>query len=516
MQELNAQTLLSRAEAGCPWAVAPERVLQIGEGNFLRAFADDFIDQMNERTGFNGRVLMLQPRGDRGALRLRRQDCLYHVWLRGRLAGRPYTKLRLIRSVSRCLAGTAEDYPAFLQAAANPQLRFVISNTTEAGLRCDLPCAPEDRPPQTFPARLARFLYERWKQLNPAGQTAPGLIMLPCELNEHNGELLKTCVWTYARQWQLEPAFYRWLESENRFYATLVDRIVTGYSASLGQELAASRGLSDRLLVSAEPFALWVIQAPPSLEHELPLQSAGLPVTYTDDLTPYKIRKVRVLNGAHTVMAPTAYLAGLDIVRDSLHDPLLGRFIHRAIYQEILPTLDQALTPDGGRAFAQAVLERFDNPYIDHSLLAISLNTVSKWRTRVLPTLKDYLADQGQLPVCLTFSLAALVAFYNCQGQPGTAGGIALGHRGSQTYEIKDDPAVLDFFAAHSQAPAGPLISLLLGRQDWWGEDLNRLPGLAAQVTAHLELIRTAGMRTAIRRLEDLPRVQEPGQGGLN
>ncbi|NJP40885.1 tagaturonate reductase [Oscillospiraceae bacterium HV4-5-C5C] len=506
MQELNAETLQARAEAACPWADAPERVLQIGEGNFLRAFADDFIDRMNERAGFNGRVLMLQPRGDRGALRLRRQNCLYHVWLRGRLKGQPCSEIRLIRSVSRCLAGTAEDYPAFLAAAADPELRFVISNTTEAGIRCDLPCEPDDRPPQTFPAKLARFLYERWKQLSPDGATAPGLIMLPCELNDQNGELLKTCVWTYARQWQLEPAFYTWLEAENHFYATLVDRIVTGYSASLEQELAETRGLTDRLLVSAEPFAMWVIQAPPSLEQELPLQASGLPVIYTDDLKPYKTRKVRVLNGTHTVMAPTAYLAGLDLVRDCLHDPLLDRFIHHALYQEILPTLDQTLIPDGGRAFARSVLERFDNPYIDHSLLAISLNTVSKWRTRVLPALNDYLERQGQLPVCLTFSLAALAAFYNCQGQPGSARGTALGQRGTQTYEIQDSPEVLDFFAAHSQDPAGNLISLLLGRQDWWGEDLNRLPGLTRQVTADLELIRTAGMRAAVASLEDQSR----------
>ena len=333
-----------------------------------------------------------------------------------------------------------EDFDAFLAQARNPDLRFIVSNTTEAGIVYTGQDRLEDRPQASFPGKLTRLLYERWQ----AG--LPGLIMLPVELIDNNGGELHTCVLKTAEQWKLPAAFMTWLEQENVFASTLVDRIVTGYPRQEAQALCEELRYEDKLLVAAEPFALWVIEGPASIAKALPLDRAGLPVVFTDNVKPYKMRKVRVLNGAHTSMVLAAYLCGLDTVGECMADPLVRSYLLHILDQEILPTLPKDL--EETQAFASAVVERFENPFNRHLLMSIALNSVSKFRARVLPSIHAYAGQFGKLPPALTFSLAALLAFYRA-GTRAKDG----------AYTVADDAPVLAAFdATRGEAPrtAGP------------------------------------------------------------
>lgn len=493
MDILSYETLKKQEYAGFLQKEAPERILQFGEGNFLRAFVDDFVDIANEKCDFNTKVLVVQPIGSGRADAVNRQDGLYTLYRRGFENGQPVNQKRINSAISRCLELTA-GYSDFLQAAHNPALRFIVSNTTEAGIVFAEGCKFDDRPPASFPAKLTRFLYERYTAFK--GEAGKGLVILPCELIDFNGEELEKCVQQYTQLWGLEPAFARWLQEENLFCSTLVDRIVTGYPATEAEALNAENGYVDEQLDTCEVFVLWVIEGPESLKQELPFEQAGLPVLITDDHRPYKQRKVRILNGAHTSMALAAYLAGQDIVRLCMEDELIFEFTRKAIFEEIIPTL--TLPKDELDAFAEAVLERFKNPFIDHSLLSISLNSVSKWRARVLPTVKDYLAATGRLPARLTFGFAALLAFYQCHRlQDGTL----VARRGEEEYTVRDDAFVLEFFEQHKNDTAQHLVAAACANTRMWGEDLNLLPGFAQEAARQLEAIRTSGMRTAMQQL---------------
>ena len=354
----------------------------------------------------------------------------------------------------------------------------MISNTTEAGIVYDPACRFDDCPPASFPAKLTRLLWQRWY----AGK--PGLILLPCELIADNGTVLRDTVLRHAADWALEEDFLHWLREENRFCNTLVDRIVTGYPAAQAPRLNAENGYEDALLDTAEPFGLWVIEGDEALSREFPAQKAGLPVKFVAEHHPYKEQKVRILNGGHTSMVLAAYLAGHNIVRECMEDEAVRAYLEGALFQEIIPTL--SLPREDCEAFARAVEERFANPYIDHRLLDIALNSVSKWRARVLPSVTAYLEKTGRLPVQLTFSFAALCAFYT-QDQ-----------RSGEPYPVRDEAAVLEFFAAHAEDTSQMLITALAAQENFWGQDLNQLPSFTAAAAAHLERIRRDGIAAAM------------------
>jgi tagaturonate reductase len=375
----------------------------------------------------------------------------------------------------------------------------VVSNTTEAGIAYLDEPRPAGRCPASFPAKVAALLAERFSRLD--GDPSKGLVFLPCELIDRNGDQLRSCVLRHAAAWDLSREFVRWVMENNRFLNTLVDRIVPGYPHEEIPTLTEQLGYEDRLLTTGEIFHVWVIEGDEEVAKELPLTQAGLNVIWTPDLQPFRTRKVRILNGAHTMMALAAYLAGLDTVRECVEDPVLGRYVRRGVFDEILPLL--TLPVEETRAFAEEVMERLANPFIKHNLISIALNSVSKYRVRVLPSLLEYHAANRRLPSALTFSLAALLAFYR-----GTEirDGALMGRREGGPYTVKDDAPVLEAFADqwrryehHRDALA--LCRALLARSDFWGEDLSALPDLTEGVGACLSRILQSGVRQAVSTL---------------
>ena len=448
----------------------PVRAVQFGAGVFLRGFADWMLEELSERCGWEGSVAVVKSTARPGAEALTEQHGLYTAALRGLANGAPTEAFRAVRVIDRVL-NASRDYAEYAALAQCPTLRFVLSNTTEAGI------APDDgdefslRPPRSYPGKLTKFLYERAEHFDYAPDK--GLIVLPCELIERNGQTLRTLVLRNAERWGLGARFIDWVARSCAFADTLVDRIVTGYPAdapALWQKL----GYRDEALVAAEPYALWVIACAADVERELPLQRAGLPVIYTHDLTPYRTRKVRVLNGAHTAFVPAAYLAGFTIVRDAVLDEDFSAFIRSTLDKEVLPTIDQPRAELN--AYAASVLERFANPYIDHNLLAICLNSASKWRARNLPTLLDC-AALGLPAPRLAFSLAALIALYKTHPD-----------------RMQDDPAALDCLIRQS-------VPDILKSQHLWGMDLAAIPGFAEQVEIWFARIQTQGVRACIKEL---------------
>ena len=395
-------------------ADVPERVVQFGEGNFLRSFVDWMIDAMNGRGLFGGSVVVVQPI-ERGTVDvLSEQDCLYTLILRGLQGGKVVEQRQVITAISRGI-DPYRDWNAYLAAAEQPDLRFAVSNTTEAGIAYVDEPRPTHGCPASFPAKVTAFLHRRFGRFR--GGASKGLVFLPCELIDRNGEQLRSCVLRHAAAWDLGAEFTHWVAERNRFLNTLVDRIVPGYPHEEVSALTEQLGYEDRLLTTGEIFHVWVIEGDAALAEELPLTQAGLNVIWTSDLQPFRTRKVRILNGAHTMMALAAYLADLDTVRQCVEDPVLGGYVRRGAFDEILPLLP--LPAEETRAFAEDVMERLANPFIKHNLISIALNSVSKYRVRVLPSLLEYRAANHRLPSALTFSLAALLAFYRGAGCEG-------------------------------------------------------------------------------------------------
>jgi len=457
----------------------PIRVVQFGEGNFLRAFVDWMIDIINEKTDFNGSVAIVKPISYGFLERFEKQNCLYTVILRGQENGQVVNTRRIITSVDRAVDG-ADTWDNLAELAKCPTVRFVVSNTTEAGIVLD-EGDTMDGVPATYPGKLTKFLYERYLAFD--GAADKGVILLPVELIENNGGKLKECVLRLAEVWSLPVSFTAWLNENCIFCSTLVDRIVTGYPAAEAEELWKSLGYRDELLDVGEPFGLWVIESDRDVSGELPFVEAGLPVVFTDNQKPYRERKVRILNGAHTSSVLAGWLYGKNIVRDMMQDPVTGTFVRQTVLDEIAPLvpLDRADVD----AFAAAVFERFENPFIDHELLAISLNSVSKWKARVLPSVRDHYTRYGTLPKKLTFSFAALLAFYTSSDLQDD--GLHAARGDGTEYTIRDDRAVLEFFAEKSGLPTAEFVDTACGREDFWGEDLREYSGFAEAVIGHLD-----------------------------
>jgi tagaturonate reductase len=467
----------------------PEKVLQFGEGNFLRCFVDWMFQQLNKKAGFNGSVVVVQPI-DKGMVNmLNEQDGLYTIYLRGLKNGKAESTHEVIDVISRGI-NAYEDFQAYLKTAEQAEIRYVISNTTEAGISYDENDQPTNTPPNSFPAKLAVWLQHRYTSFN--GDTSKGVHVIPCELIEKNADNLKRIILQLSAKWGYEEGFVNWLNTACTFSNTLVDRIVPGYPRERISEITSELGYEDKQVVEGEPFHLWVIEAPEQLQKELPFPSIGLDVLYVKDITPYRTRKVRILNGAHTTLVPVAYLYGIDTVRESVEHPVVGKYLKEAIFEEIIPTLD--LRKEELEQFANEVIDRFRNPYIKHLLMSISLNSWSKFETRVLQSLLEYQKRKGTIPQRLAFSLAATIAFYK-------------GKRGEETIALNDDAAVMDLLrnawssSDGSEAGIKAVVTKVLGYDKNWKMNLNEVPGLAEAVTKHLLNIEKHGMQKAIEMI---------------
>jgi tagaturonate reductase len=449
---------LLKRESPSPY---PERVVQFGGGNFLRAFVDWMIDILNEQSNFGGSVVIVKPTEGGSYDDLLKQGGLFHVRLRGFQSGEAVESTRLVTCVNR-VVNPYKNFADYLSLAEGPHLRFIVSNTTEAGITF----APDDRlsdaPPSSFPAKLTRFLLHRYQHFD--GDPARGFIILPCELIEKNGETLCEIVLQYADLWRLDEGFIQWIKNANTFCNTLVDRIVSGFP---GEAAFDEIGCVDRLLVDGELFHSWVIDG--DIAREFPAQQAGLNVKFTDDLSPDRDMKVRILNGAHIAMSLVGHLLGCETVRDVMEHPQGGPFVTGLIDAEILPFVD--MPPDERTRFAADTLDRFRNPYLHHRLLSITLNALSKFRVRLMPTFDDYLSQHGEPPAHIVLAMAALIRFYKGGDIP-----------------LNDDPALIDTFArlwAEQDIPA--LVTSVLTMDSLWGRDLTQVDGLAARICGHLQ-----------------------------
>jgi len=409
-----------------------EKVIQFGEGGFLRGFADWMLQKVNDTTDFGGSVVVVQPIENGMCDMLTAQGCVYTHLCRG-VEGVEVQKNDVI---ARCVK-PYDDFDAYIALAENPDFRFILSNTTEAGICFSDKDKVTDRPANTFPGKLTQLLVKRFEL------GLSGFVFLPCELIDKNGETLKKCILQYADLWNLGDGFKKWIEQDNIFCNTLVDRINTGYPKDEKIDLDCE----DNMVNTSEYFHLWVIEGYADLFSELPFDKCGLNVIVTDKLEMYRTRKVRILNGAHTSLVPYALLEGFDTVKSCVDDPKMSEHIRRCVFEEIIPTLD--LPEDELRAYANDVLTRFANPYIKHYLSSIALNSVSKFKVRVLPSITEYIRRFGKAPETLCFAFAKLIEFY-------------------RTDMTNDDAEVTAFMKTASVAD-------ILKNTNLWGEDLSYL-----------------------------------------
>ncbi len=476
----------------------PEKVIQFGEGNFLRAFVDWMFHRLNKKELFNGRVVVVQPLADGMISELNQQDGMYTLILRGLQDGQVVEVKEVITSVSRGINPYTQ-WEEYLECAENPAIEFAVSNTTEAGIVFNPADRFEDAPPSSFPAKLTVYLHHRFEHFQ--GDEQKGLVILPCELIDRNGDNLKRIVLELADHWSLSEEFKHWLEKSNYFLNTLVDRVVPGYPSDEIEKISDQLGYQDLMLDTGELFHLWVIEGPEKLASRLPFRDAGLKVIWTSDMSPYRTRKVRILNGAHTATVPAAFLYGLDTVGEMVEHNLLGKYTREIIFEEIIPSID--LDKKMLTEFAQAVLERFKNPYIKHYLNSILLNSTSKYRARVLPSLLGASSKTGEIPEKLCFSLAALLALYRGKVE----GAVMKCQREKGEFSIKDSPEVLDFFQStwstcdSTEESVYALVQKVLSNTVMWGQDLNDVHGLTAKTAAYLYSILTVGIKETLGRL---------------
>ena len=462
-----------------------EKIIQFGEGNFLRAFIDWIIWKTNQKTDFNASVVIVQPI-EKGLVGwLNEQDGLYHLNLQGLDDGKPVDSVDMIDVVSRGLSPYS-DFQGYLSLAEQPEIRFVISNTTEAGIAFDPSCKLTDEPASSYPGKLVQLLYHRFEHFK--GAADKGLIIFPCELIFENGKHLKECIYKYIELWQLPDAFKAWFTDSCGVYSTLVDRIVPGYPRDTAAQLCERVGYQDKLLDKAEIFHLWVIEAPEEVAAEFPADKAGLHVLFVPSEAPYHERKVTLLNGPHTVLSPVGYLSGLNTVKECCEDEVVGKFVHKVMFEELMETLN--LPKDDCMKFAADVMDRFRNPFVKHFVTSIMLNSFPKYKTRDLPGLKTYLERKGELPQGLVFGLAAICTYYK--------GGM----RGADEIVPNDDPKIMNNLKAlWATGDVKAVAKGVLADEFIWGEDLNAIPGLLDLLAADIALIQEIGMKEAVKTI---------------
>lgn len=483
-----------------PKSVAPERIIQFGEGNFLRAFVDWILKNMNETTDFNSSVVVLQGTKDDFAMKLlAAQDYLYHVNLQGRLDGEVINSFKRIDVISRGLVPWGQ-WDAILGLAVQSEIRFVISNTTEAGITFDAECKFTDAPASSYPGKLTQMLFKRYKAFN--GAKDKGLIIMPCELIFENGHHLKECINKYIELWKDDfgadyEGFKEWFNKYNYVCATLVDRIVPGFPRKEIAQIQEKLNYKDNVVVQGEAFHLWVIERPDNmsieeLRAEFPAEKGGLNVIITDSEAPYHERKVTLLNGPHTVLSPVSYLSGVNIVRDACNHPVLGKYIHKVQFDELMQTLN--LPMDELKNYGESVLERFNNPYVDHQVTSIMLNSFPKYQTRDLPGLKTYLERKGEFPKGLVLGLAAIITYYKGGNREDGAPIVP-----------QDDQKIMDLLTELWATGDTRKVAegVLAADELIWKEhgDLNKIPGLTDLVVEYLDSIRDKGMLATVETI---------------
>ncbi len=481
--------ILDRTTANKP-ITHPVKVLQFGGGNFLRAFCDWMFDVLNKTTDFNGSVVVVKPteRGDYTALRA--QDGLFHVALDGVRNGALVSEVTLVESVSDVIQPYTE-WDKYLQLAEQPEMRFIVSNTTEAGIKFSENDKQTDFPPHEFPAKLTLWLYHRFNFFN--GAVDKGCILLPCELIENNGEALKSTILQYSKHWKLEKEFATWIEKYNYFCSTLVDRIVSGFPEDRKEAIEKQIGFKDELLVAGEDYHSWVIKAPSLVKAELPFAQTNLNVQFVEDLSAYREMKVRILNGAHTSLVPVGYLAGLRTVKESMDDTAVCNHVMQVLSTEIKPTLNNFSKAEID-AFINAVIDRFKNPTLKHFLIAISLNSTSKFQARLLPAFIEYTQLKGVFPKRIAFSLACMIRFYK-------------GDFKGDKIAVNDDEKVLDFFSQEwgkvtkEEQTIDDLVQNVLSNSAIVGTDLSQYPGLVKYISEVLLAIDKKGVKVCLSTL---------------
>jgi len=475
MRELNRKTVTNKHY--------PERIIQFGEGNFLRAFIDWIVWNMNDKVGFNSSVVVVQPIANGMVDVLNSQDGLYHLILKGIDKGETIYSTQLIDVISRGLNSYTQ-FDEYMELAENPDIRFVISNTTEAGITFDPDNKFDDKPANSYPGKLVQLLHHRYETFD--GAKDKGLIIFPCELIFENGRVLKECINKYIEHWDLGENFSAWVNDNCGIYSTLVDRIVPGYPRETADEIKKKIDFNDKLLDEGEIFHLWVIEAPENVAKEFPADKAGLNVLFVPSEEPYHERKVTLLNGPHTVLSPVGYLSGLNTVRECVEDEIIGAFVRKVMFDELLPTLN--LPKNELEKFAADVLDRFRNPYIKHQVTSIMLNSFPKYKTRDLPGLKTYLSRKGVLPDGLVLGLAAIITYYKG------------GKRGDDEIVIQDDQKIIDLLQSlWSSGCTKQIAEGVLAAGFIWGEDLNKIPGLTDKVSGYLNAIQDKGIVEVVK-----------------
>lgn len=461
----------------------PIKIIQFGEGNFLRAFVDWIIQNLNDSGVINSDVVVVQPMQMGRVKELEEQDGLYTVCLEGIDKGEKVQNKRVI-DVLRDFINPFEQYDKYLSYAKSEDLEIIVSNTTEAGIALD----PSDTDftvcPRSFPGKLLALLKARYEHFN--GDMSKGLAIIPCELIDHNGDELKRVLKELAEINKMDGGFISWLTEANHFTSTLVDRIVPGYPRDTAQAICEETGYNDNNIVKGEIFHLWVLQKEPFVQKKFPADKSGLNVIFADDITPYKQRKVKILNGSHTSMVPVAYLCGIDTVREAVTDEDVGHFVHGLVNNEIKPTID--LPKEEMDAFAGSVIERFMNPFIRHELMSIALNSTTKFKTRLLPTYNDYREKFGKSPKHILFSLASLIVFYR-------------GKRGEEQIDLNDSNEYLDFWKeVWTLSDFTEIAKKVLSQSDIWEQDLSADDDNANVVGEYIESIVMDGERNALRK----------------
>lgn len=451
----------------------PIKVIQFGGGNFLRGYIDWMIDVLNIESDFNGDVLLIKPTENGSYDSLQDQDNLYHVFTKGIKESALINSSHLIECIQDVIQPYRE-WQQYIDSAKISSIRFIVSNTTESGIKFNATDLMEDKPPQEFPAKLTQWLWARYNHFE--GNLDKGCLCIPCELIENNGAALKKCILQYSSHWNLENNFISWINEACHFSNTLVDRIVTGFPKDNIEDCYETIGYYDKLIVEAEPYHLLAIEGSALFQKELPFDQTNLNVVFTDDLNPYREIKVRILNGAHTSLVPVAYLEGIRTVKDAIENPDMNLFIQNILYKNIIPTLD--FPQETLIAYANDVQDRFKNPYIKHQLIDISLNSISKFKTRLLPSLLHYIDKTGELPEYICEAFAALIIFYR-----GFYNGEQIG--------LRDNEATLDFFKSiwstwDSDQDTLNLIETVLSKTDYWGQDLTTTNGLSSSISKHI------------------------------
>ncbi|WEV53275.1 tagaturonate reductase [Bifidobacterium sp. ESL0704] len=480
MDTLNRKMAIERGLTSEKAQSRPIKVIQFGEGGFLRAFVDWTFQQLNNNGLFNGNVAIVQPMPSGRVDNLRRQDNLYTVVLQGILDGKKVLSNTLIDSIGATVK-VNDEWQSYLELADNPEAKIIISNTTEAGIAVTENDTADMTPPQGYPAKLALLLKRRYDD------GLPGFLLIPCELIADNGKALREAVVTMSRQFGFGADFIKWVEQENTFVSTLVDRIVPGYPAAQAESLFEQIGYRDDMLDKAEPFYSWVIagdeKARKMVDELIPARKLGINLILTDDVQPYRERKVYLLNGPHTTLAQVARLEGMSTVGETMDDETMHSFVLKEMNEEIIPVL--SLPKNELETFASQVLERFSNPYNEHKLDSIGLNSVSKYAVRLLPLVTANAEKTGRLPQRIVLALAALLYTY---------GGFAQGK-----VAIKDDADVTDTLVA--LAKNSTYIHDALAQSKLWGQDLTRIKGLEELVEKDFEGIRASGIEALVAKL---------------